>query len=135
MSSIIVVFDAHCLLCSGWVQFLLKHDRKQRLKFASMQSAAGIEMLSRAGLDSKNLETLLVVMDGRHYCNTAAIFRVLHVLGWPWRCAWVGWLVPSPLRDWIYRHIAINRYRFFGRKETCLIPAAEHLNRFIEKGL
>lgn len=132
MSSIIVVFDAHCLLCSGWVQFLLKRDRKQQLRFASMQSAAGSEMLSRAGLDSANLETLLVVVGDRHYCNTAAIFRVLHVLDWPWRLAWVGWIIPSPLRDRIYRHIAINRYRLFGRKETCLIPNADHANRFIE---
>jgi len=132
MDSIIVVFDAHCLLCNGWVQFLIKHDRQQRLKFASMQSAAGIEMLSRAGLDSKNLETLLVVMGDRHYCNTAAIFRVLHSLGWPWRFAWIGWIIPSPQRDALYRYIAINRYRFFGRKETCLIATAEYLNRFVE---
>lgn len=132
MNSIIMVFDAQCLLCSRWVQFLLKHDRKQRLKFASMQSATGAEMLKHAGLDSANLETLLVVVGDRCYRNTAAIFRVLHALGWPWRCAWVGWIIPALLRDGVYRYVAINRYRLFGRKEACLIPKAEYLNRFIE---
>ena len=132
MRSIIVVFDAHCLLCSGWVQFLLRHDHKQRLKFTSIQSVAGVAMLKRAGLDNQNLETLLVVASDRHYCNTAAIFRVLYALGWPWRCAWLGWLIPSPLRDGLYRYIAINRYRLFGQRETCLIPSDEYRNRFIE---
>lgn len=97
-----------------------------------MQSAAGAEMLQIAGLNSENLETLLVVAGGRHYCNTAAIFRVLHALGWPWRCAWIGWIIPAFLRNAIYRYIAINRYRLLGRKEACLIPKAEYLNRFIE---
>lgn len=132
MNSIIMVFDAQCLLCSRWVQFLLKHDRRQRLQFASMQSATGAAMLKRAGLNSENLETLLVVVGDRHYRNTAAIFRLLHALGWPWRCAWVGWIIPSFLRDKFYRYIAINRYRLFGRRETCLIPSAEYIHRFLE---
>lgn len=128
----IVVFDADCLLCSAWVQFLLRHDRRAAIRFASMQSCAGQDLLRGAGLNPEKLETLLVVHRGRHYQNTSAIFQVLHELGWPWRCAWVAWLVPAFVRDPLYRMIARNRYRWFGRKQQCIMPSTEVANRFLD---
>jgi predicted DCC family thiol-disulfide oxidoreductase YuxK len=129
---VIVVFDAQCLLCNGWVKFLLKHDRKQIFQFASIQSPVGLALLEKAQLKVEGLETLLVIDEqGRSFQHTAAILRVVHGLGWPWRFAWVGWLIPAPLRDAIYRFIAKNRYRVFGRQEPCLLPRPEHRNRFL----
>ena len=127
----IVVFDAHCLLCNGWVQFLLKHDRKGVFQFASIQGVMGQELLARAGLRVEGLQTLLLVDGSKTWQHTAAILRVLHGLGWPWRLAWVGWLVPAPLRDALYRGIARNRYRIFGRSESCLLPPPEFASRFL----
>lgn len=86
----ILVFDAQCLLCNGWVQFLLKHDHRQKIQFASMQSTTGQRLLSEAGLRIDRLQTLLVLQDGQTWQYTAAIFQVLHALGWPWRFAWLG---------------------------------------------
>lgn len=129
----IVVFDGQCLLCNGWVQFLLRHDRSQRIRFASIQSAVGQQLLARAGLQVEGLQTLLVIDGERSWQHTAAILRVLHALGWPWRLAWVGWLVPAPLRDALYRWVARNRYRFWGRSATCMLPAPEHRARFLEQ--
>ncbi len=131
----IVVFDGQCLLCNGWVQFLLRHDRAQRIRFASIQSAVGQQLLARAGLQVEGLQTLLVVDGERSWQHTAAILRVLHTLGWPWRLAWIGWLVPAPLRDAVYRWVARNRYRFWGRSDTCMLPASEHRARFLEQEL
>ncbi|MBT9510873.1 MAG: thiol-disulfide oxidoreductase DCC family protein [Acidovorax sp.] len=128
----IVVFDGQCLLCNGWVQFLLRHDRAQRLRFASIQSAAGQQLLAQAGLRVEGLQTLLVIDGGRSWQHTAAILRVLHALGWPWRLAWVGWLVPAPLRDVLYRWVARHRYRIWGRSATCMWPAPEHVARFLD---
>lgn len=128
----IVVFDAKCLLCSAWVQFLLKHDKEGIFRFASIQSKAGAELLAHAGLRVTNLETLLLVDGKRSYQHTAAILRVLHQLGFPWRLAWIGWLVPPFIRDALYRWIARNRYRFFGRSDACFLPGKEHHARFIE---
>jgi len=129
----IVLFDGQCLLCNGWVQFLLQHDRSQRIRFASIQSAVGQQLLARAGLQVEGLQTLLVIDGERSWQHTAAILRVLHALGWPWRLAWVGWLVPAPLRDALYRWVARNRYRIWGRSATCMLPAPEHRARFLEQ--
>ncbi len=129
----IVVFDGKCLLCNGWVQFLLRHDRQGRIRFASMQGEQGARLLNEAGLSAgEGLQTLLVIEGGRSWQHTAAILRILHRLGWPWRLAWVGWLVPAPLRDALYRLVARNRYRIWGRSEVCMVPAPEHAGRFLD---
>lgn len=129
----IIVFDGKCLLCNGWVQFLLHHDRAGRIRFASMQGREGARLLGEAGLSAgEGLQTLLVLEGGRSWQHTAAILRILHRLGWPWRLAWVGWLVPAPLRDALYRWVARNRYRIWGRSDVCMVPAPEHAGRFLD---
>lgn len=87
---------------------------------------------SRAGLQVDGLQTLLLVDGDRIWQQTAAILRVLHALGWPWRLAWAAWVVPAPLRDALYRVLARHRYRWFGRSETCLMPPADHAQRFLD---
>ena len=73
-----------------------------------------------------------VLLDGtRTWTGTAAVLRVAHALGWPWRLAWVAWLIPCPLRDALYRRIARNRYRWFGRREICFVPDTDDAERFI----
>ena len=127
----IVVFDAHCLLCSGSVQFLLRHDRCERLRFASVQSDAGRDLLERAGIDALDPQSFVLV-DGEHtHTETAAVLRVAHALGWPWRLAWIAWLVPAPMRNAVYRGIARHRYRWFGRRDTCFLPDPADATRFI----
>lgn len=128
----IVVFDAQCLLCNGWVRFLLRHDRQGVLRFASIQGEQGRRLLAQAGLQVDGLQTLLLVDGARSWQHTAAILRVLHVLGWPWRLAWVAWLVPARLRDAAYRWLARNRYRWFGRSEQCLLPPPDAAARFLD---
>lgn len=128
----IVVFDAQCLLCNGWVRFLLRHDDKARLQFASMQGVHGQRLLAQAGLKVDDLQTLLLVDGERSWQHTAAIFRVLHALGWPWRLMWLAWPIPSFIRDPMYRWIARHRYRIFGRSEVCLLPPADHAARFLD---
>jgi predicted DCC family thiol-disulfide oxidoreductase YuxK len=128
----IVVFDAKCLLCNGWVQFLLKHDRNGVFQFASIQGVTGQTLLANAGLRVEGLQTLLLVDGMNTWQHTSAIFRVFNGLGWPWRAAWLGWLVPAPVRDGLYRWIARNRYRLFGRSESCLLPPADFKARFLD---
>lgn len=128
----IIVFDAQCLLCNAWVQFLLHHDHQHRFRFASMQGRSGQRLLADAGLQVEGLQTLLLVDGTRQWQHTAAIFRVLHQLGWPWRAAWLLWPVPAPLRDAAYRWIARNRYRLFGRREQCLMPSPATAHRFLD---
>lgn len=128
----IVVFDDQCLLCNGWVQFLLRHDRRGRFRFASIQGEAGGRMLADAGLRVEGLQTLLLVDGDRSWQHTDAILRVLHGLGWPWRLAWAAWLIPRPLRDGLYRWLARNRYRWFGRSAQCMVPDPQVAARFLD---
>lgn len=128
----ILVFDAQCLLCNGWVQFLLRHDRKGTFKFAAIQGAAGQRLLSQEGLKVDGLQTLLLVDGEQTWQHTAAIFRVLDALGWPWRLAWLAWLVPAVIRDPLYRLVARSRYRVFGRSEVCILPPPNYAARFLD---
>jgi len=128
----IVVFDAQCLLCSRWVQLLLRHDRHKVFQFASIQGETGRALLAREGLKAEQLETLLLVDGARSWQHTGAVLRVLSRLGWPWRLAGAAWLVPAPLRDAAYRWIARNRYRLFGQSDVCMCPPADHRLRFLD---
>ncbi|WP_426393880.1 thiol-disulfide oxidoreductase DCC family protein [Ralstonia sp. R-29] len=127
----IVVYDAHCLLCSGSIQFLLRHDRQGVLRFASMQGETGRRLLTQAGVNPDDVNTVLFVRGGHAWRESAAVLRILHTLGWPWRLAWVGGLIPAPLRDALYRGVARNRYRWFGRSETCIVPPPDAAQRFL----
>jgi predicted DCC family thiol-disulfide oxidoreductase YuxK len=128
---VIIVFDAQCLLCNRWVQFLLRRKSGQHIRFASIQGETGKRLLAQAGLEVNGLETLLVLDAGRSWQQTAAILRVLHVLGWPWRLAWIAWLVPAPVRDAAYRWVARHRYRIFGRSAFCVVPSPGNAARFL----
>lgn len=128
----IIVFDAKCLLCSSWVRFILNRRSGNRIRFASMQGETGRQLLLDAGLKPDALQTLLMLDDGRAWQNTAAILRVLDALGWPWKLAWVIWLVPAPLRDVAYRWVARRRYRIFGRSHACMLPPPGTAHRFLD---
>jgi predicted DCC family thiol-disulfide oxidoreductase YuxK len=97
-----------------------------------MQGETGRQLLVEAGLEPDALQTLLVVDHGRSWQNTAAILRVLDALGWPWKLAWAGWLVPAPLRDVAYRWVARRRYRIFGRSNSCMLPPPGAAHRFLD---
>jgi predicted DCC family thiol-disulfide oxidoreductase YuxK len=130
--ALIVVFDAQCLLCSAWVQFLLQHDRRGIFRFAAIQGETGQALLHQVGLQVEGLQTLLLVDGRRSWQHTGAILRILHHLGWPWRAAWLGWLVPAFLRDALYRLLARHRYWIFGRSETCMVPPPHMETRFLD---
>ena len=127
-----LVFDAQCLLCNAWVCFVLRHDRRGIFRFAAIQGATGQALLHQAGLQVEGLQTLLLVDGAHRWQHTSAILRVLHQLGWPWRAAWVGWLVPAALRDTLYRWVARHRYRIFGRTESCMVPSPDVKARFLD---
>lgn len=127
----VVVFDGVCVLCNGWVRFLLKHDRARRYRFAAMQSASGRQLLLAHGLDPDDPASFLLVDEDRTWRDTDALQQVLVGLGGAWRAARVLHLVPVQWRDPLYRAIARNRYRWFGRHDRCYLPTAEHQDRFL----
>lgn len=128
----ILVFDGVCVLCNGWVRFLLRHDTRARYRFAAMQGEAGRELLGRFGLDPDDPASLLLVDEAGAHTDSAAIRRVLHGLGGAWRLpAMVLGMLPPALIDPLYRRIARNRYRWFGRHAVCALPPPGARERFL----
>lgn len=127
----IVLFDGHCNLCHRSVLFIIKRDRAGRFGFASLQSDTGRELLTGAGGDPASLETMILIEDGLLYDRSTAALRICRKLDGLWPLLIVLMIIPRPLRDAIYRWIARNRYRWFGRKEECLVPTADLKERFL----
>ncbi|MCI5046860.1 MAG: thiol-disulfide oxidoreductase DCC family protein [Aquisalinus sp.] len=132
MSSPVIVFDGVCNICSHSVQFVLKRDSDEVFRFASMQGAFGSSLLARAGLDPKDPASFLLAENGETYQNSEAVIRILKKLGQPWPIAGMLFgLVPRPLRNALYNMIARNRYRWFGKKDSCPLPEPGVQNRFL----
>ena len=131
MSPDIVVFDGVCHLCSGWVQFLLRHDRARRYAFAPMQGAAGQRLMREHGLDPEDPSSFLLLRGGKAETDSGAVIRVVTGLGGWWRAAAVFALIPAFVRDPVYRWVARNRYRVLGRRAECYLPAEGEVGRFL----
>lgn len=127
----VIVFDGVCVLCNGWVRFLLRHDRRGRYRFAAMQGESGRALLVAHGLDADDPASFLLIEENAAWTDTDAIVRVLSGLGGAWRLAALLRVLPRGVRDRLYRGIARNRYRMFGRHEHCMTPAPEQAARFL----
>jgi len=130
----VVLFDGVCNLCNHTVQFIIRHDKAQHFQFASQQSEAGQRLLAQHHIPgSQALAESVVVIEGEKvWLASDAVFRILYRLGGAWRMLAVLRLLPKGLRDGVYRWVAQNRYRIFGRRESCLVPTPEHKQRFLD---
>ena len=128
----VIVFDGVCALCSRWVRFLLRFDRDGRYRFAAMQGVHGRQLLAGHGLDPDDPMSFLLLEGGRAWADSDAIVQVLRGLGGPWRLVAAVRVLPRAWRDAAYRALARNRYRWFGRHDTCFLPAPEQAWRFLD---
>jgi predicted DCC family thiol-disulfide oxidoreductase YuxK len=127
----IVLFDGECSLCSSSVRFILRHNNKSNLHFASQQSIDGMKLLMLAGKSFQHSDTLLLIQDNKLYgYSTAALKTAIH-LGFPWRMFAILRIVPVLIRDSVYKYIARNRYTWFGRKSLCIHDAKGFQERFL----
>ncbi len=129
----IVVFDGVCVLCNGWVDLLLKHDVRGRYRFAAMQSAAGQRLLRAHGLEPDDPASFLLLDGQGVHTDSDAVLRVLAGLGGTWTAARLLRVLPRAWRDALYRGIARNRYRWFGRRAACRLPGPGQQWRFIDE--
>jgi predicted DCC family thiol-disulfide oxidoreductase YuxK len=123
----IIVFDGDCVFCSANAQFVLRHDRRHHFRLAAMQGEVGSALYQRFGIDPKDPESMIVVTGDRVQRDSDGVLAIYSGLGWPWRAMAMFYLVPRSLRDLVYRWVARNRYRLFGRRETCFVPKPEHM--------
>lgn len=134
----IILYDGVCGLCNRLVQFLLKHDGEGRLRFASLQSDFAATVLGRHGIDPTDLDTVHVIVnhdqpDERVLQRSNAILRAGRELGGFWGASSsIARVVPRPLRDIVYKLVATNRYRMFGKYDTCMLPDPSQRSRFLD---
>ena len=129
----IVLFDGVCNLCNSSVNYILKRDPKNRFLFASLQSDAAKKLLLQLN-DEKlknNLDSIIFIENNKVYSKSNAILRIAKILGFPYNLAYVFIIIPKFIRNNIYDTIAANRYNWFGKKESCMIPTKEYLDRFL----
>ncbi len=132
-SASIIVFDGACVLCSHWVDFILRHDAGGRFQLAAMQGTNGRTLLANHGLSPDDPASLLLVQGDRGYIDTDAIIRVLQNFGAGWRLLGnLLKLVPHRIRDLLYRWLARNRYQLFGKRSHCQLPDPAQAWRFLD---
>ncbi|TDU24394.1 putative DCC family thiol-disulfide oxidoreductase YuxK [Panacagrimonas perspica] len=130
----IVVFDGVCVLCSGSMHFIQQHDTRDAFRFVLAQSALGQALFRHYGLPAENFDTVLVLDDGVLHTKLDAFAAVMRRLPGAWRVLSAARFIPSLIADLMYDLVAKNRYRWFGKREACLMPTAALRARFLPDG-
>jgi predicted DCC family thiol-disulfide oxidoreductase YuxK len=126
----VLLFDGVCTLCNGFVRFVIDRDPAGRFQFAPLQSDAARRVLGAAPQPLP--DSLVLVENGRLFTRSTAALRVARGLRFPWPLAYLFVAVPRPVRDWLYDAVARNRYRWFGRRDVCMVPTPELRARFLD---
>lgn len=127
----ILLFDGVCNLCNRLVVFVIRRDNNARIRFASLQSETGKALLLSAGLNPDSTNTVVYFSGDKTFLRSSAILYLLNDLGGGWRLFYSLIIIPSFIRDYIYNQVARNRYRIFGKRESCMVPSKDIESRFI----
>ncbi len=132
MNKPIILFDGICNLCNQSVQFIIKRDTKQKFLFASLQGKKGQEILERYQLPATAFNSFILLENDKLYTRSTAVLRVVKMLGGGWKLLYGFIIIPKFIRDPLYNLIARNRYKWFGKKEECWVPAPQLKERFLD---
>jgi predicted DCC family thiol-disulfide oxidoreductase YuxK len=127
----IVLFDGVCNLCNSSVQLIIKHDKKRKFQFASIQSEFGKLQISKYQIDTRKTDSVIYIKNNNVYSRSAAALRIVKQLDGLWPLLFIFIVIPPFIRNLIYDFIARNRYKWFGKKESCMIPSHDLKSRFL----
>lgn len=128
----IILFDGVCNLCNSAVQFVIKRDKKDVFRFVALQSQLGQEILHHIGIDTKNIDSIILYEPGiAYYYKSAAAIEIARSLGGLFLLGILFRLCPTAIANHLYDYIAKNRYRWYGKKEHCMIPSKEISSKFL----
>ena len=130
MSSIIL-FDGVCNLCNGFVQFVIRHDKKNKFRFGSLQSDNAKKLLEPFHFPVQELKTIVLVEDGKLFLRSRAVLRIASQLDGAWKFSAVLYIFPSFISDAVYNLVSKYRYKFFGKRDSCMVPTPDLKSRFI----
>ncbi len=130
----VILFDGVCNLCNGAVNFIIKHDKKDVFRYASLQSEIGQKLISERGIDTTKIDSILLIDPSvAYYHKSTAALHIAKQLSGIYPLLSVFLVLPKFIRDWVYDVIAKNRYKWFGKKESCMIPTPELKALFIDQ--
>jgi predicted DCC family thiol-disulfide oxidoreductase YuxK len=130
----LILFDGVCNLCNFSVQFILKRDKKNKFNFTSLQSDAANKILlqyNNEKFNPKNLKSIILIENNKIYTKSTAVLRIVKQMYFPFSLLYFFIIIPKFIRDYLYEFIAKYRYAWFGKKDSCMIPKKEYLNKFI----
>lgn len=127
----IILFDGVCNFCNGAINFILRQDKKGVFRFAPLQSEKGQQLLRQFDLPQTSFDSFILIDEGKVYKSSTAGLRLYNKLPWYWKWTQLFWVVPRLVRDAVYDIIARNRYRWFGKKDQCMVPTPEIKSRFL----
>ncbi len=131
MERLNILFDGVCNLCRGFVVFTIKRDPDAKFKFASLQSNEGGNLQKEFGIDPDNIKTMVLVENDNYYLKSDAVLRIFKHLDSMWFILYYLIYIPRPIRNFVYDLVANNRYRWFGKKDVCMLPSPELKKRFL----
>jgi predicted DCC family thiol-disulfide oxidoreductase YuxK len=126
----VVLFDGECNFCDSSVQFIIKRDEKEVFQFASLQSEAGEQLLEKFKVPA-DVDSMILIENSKVYYKSAAALRICRSLHGAWKLVYLLIVVPRPIGDLLYDFIARNRYKWFGKKDSCMLPPPHIRKRFL----
>jgi predicted DCC family thiol-disulfide oxidoreductase YuxK len=129
-TSPILFYDGECYLCNGFVNWLIKRDKRKVFLFAPLQQSTGIELRHKLGM-AEDINSVVLLSEGKYFLKSSVSFKIASRLGFPYSLLRVFSVLPKALRDRVYDWVAANRYKWYGKADTCIIPSEDIIKRFI----
>lgn len=127
----LLLFDGICNLCNTSINYIIKRDKRQLFKFASLQSDAAKQVLLQFNEKKYSIDSIILIYNNSIYYKSSAILKLLSIMGGIYSVSAIGYIIPKKLRDKLYDYIAKNRYKWFGKRESCMLPTTDLEQRFI----
>jgi predicted DCC family thiol-disulfide oxidoreductase YuxK len=129
----LILFDGVCNLCNDAVLKIIKYDKKNTFLFTALQSEVGIKVIDHLNIDTKKMDSIILFEPGVTYeVKSTAALKIMNDFGGLWKISQLGFLLPESVRNNIYDFIAKNRYKWFGKKENCMIPTPALKTKFLD---
>ena len=128
----VILFDGVCNLCNASINWVIDHDKKNLFKFASLQSVYGQKKVAELGLSGDYMGTVVLEDESKGYTRSAAVLQIARHIGGIYSLAVIFFIIPPFIRDFFYKIVANNRYKWFGKQESCRIPTPELRSKFLE---
>ena len=127
----ILLFDGVCNLCNTSVTFVIQRDKKDLFRFAALQDPAGQQLIEKYQIDPSNTDSIILIENDKAYVKSTAALKVARHLGGAYPLLYGFMIVPNFIRNWVYDYVAKNRYKWYGKKDSCMIPTPELKSKFL----